>query len=51
MEHHKEIPCIAILNKQTLVSLQNLRSGGQNRTCLGVITVGGGRRWGKGMGG
>jgi hypothetical protein len=44
---HKEIPCVAILNKQTknviFFVLQNQRTGDHNRSCLGdLVPVRGG---------
>jgi hypothetical protein len=47
---HKETPCVSYL-KQTkchFFLLQNQRTRGLNRSCLGLGSSGRGRRWGKG---
>jgi hypothetical protein len=54
LDSFKETPCVAILNKQNCLMflLQNHRTGGKNRSCVGVLVpVGVGRRWEKCVGG
>jgi hypothetical protein len=52
---YMETLCMAILNKQKMTFffsfLQNERTAGKNWSCLGgLVIVGVGRRWGKGIG-
>jgi hypothetical protein len=60
MEVPQEIPSAVILNKQNIISfsylLQNRKTKGQSRSCVRwgwgmvvVLSVGVGRRWGKGV--
>jgi hypothetical protein len=50
-KHHKETPCVDILNKQKCLSFPFTKSGNkkiEQVLFVGVIPVGGGKMWRKG---